>query len=73
MDAEQEKSRSDSKELVDWLIEQIDATTYMERLKFIAETIAADRESERDYLTAEALATLREVWHRKQQQLDSKR
>ena len=70
MDERHESEGSSGQELVDWLIEQIEKTTYMERLQFIGETIAEDRKAKREYLTDERLVKLRDAWHRKSKQLE---
>lgn len=58
-------------EICQWLIEQIEATTYMERLDFIAETIAADMSVAAEYLTDERLLRLRTAWAQKRKQLET--
>lgn len=70
MDAEQETGRGEEA-ICEWLIEQIEATTYRERLDFIAETIAADRSTGSEYLTDERLLRLRTAWAEKREQLES--
>lgn len=70
MDAEQEAGRSEEA-ICEWLIAQIESTTYMERLDFIAETIAADRSTGSAYLTDERLLRLRTAWGQKREQLES--
>lgn len=54
-----------------WLIEQIEATTYRERLDFIADTIAADMSVAAEYLTDERLLRLRAAWAQKREQLET--
>ena len=70
MDAEQETGRSEEA-ICQWLIDQIESTTYMERLHFIAETIAADRSTGSEYLTDERLLRLRTAWAQKREQLET--
>jgi hypothetical protein len=69
MDAEQEAGRSEEA-ICEWLIAQIESTTYMERLDFIAETIAADRSTNCEYLNDDRLLRLRDSWGRKRKQLE---
>lgn len=69
MDAEQEAGRSEEA-ICQWLIEQIETTTYLERLDFIAETIAADKSTNSEYLNEDRLFRLRDSWGRKRKQLE---
>lgn len=69
MDAEQEAGRSEEA-ICQWLIAQIESTTYMERLDFIAETIAADKSTNSEYLNEDRLFRLRDCWSAKRKQLE---
>jgi hypothetical protein len=57
-------------ELAAWLLDQIEITTDMERLKRIGEAIAADADSKAAYLSdPKVLAILRRAWGEKRDEL----
>lgn len=68
---DQKAARSGS-EVVDWLIEQIYETTFIERLNFIAEVIKQDTEVKERYTQdASDMERLRNAWGAKKQQIEN--
>jgi len=57
-------------ELAAWLFDQIEATTELERLKFIAEILAEDKQNGAEYLAdPKVLGILRRAWAEKKAEL----
>lgn len=58
-------------ELAAWLFNQIEATTEMERLEMIGETIAHDKSINAEYLQdPKVVAILRRAWGEKKTELE---
>lgn len=70
MDEEQERAGSEAG-ICEWLIDQINTTTYIERLHFIAEVISDDKSVNASYLTEDCVKLLRQAWGNKKTQLEA--
>lgn len=57
--------------ICDWLVGQIEQTTYMERLEMIGRVIADDRNMGAPYLTDDCTRRLRAAWGLKKRQLET--
>jgi len=67
MDAEE----TSGEDLCEWLIDQIEKTTTIERLTFIAEVIADDKSTNSEYLCEDCVRKLRLAWSSKMNELKS--
>lgn len=65
-------AETEARETASWLIEQINETTYLDRLEFIAETIREDTKLGAEYAIDETLkSAIREAWMRRQREIQN--
>lgn len=62
---------AESRDIADWLVEQINETTRLDRLEFIGEVIADDKTLGARYANNDELVIrIRQAWSEKKKQLD---